>query len=159
MHLCHLTCMAHHSVYCFPMKRLEHRTSKLDEFLGGRRDLENYLKEGRCNRRVFVPPPFFTNGRLPLALVSTRDCLLMRAVSRHTTSDRVGSWTTITSKPILRNVNKSSFLWQCTSSIWIFICLTSSLVTYRATLVLKCVYFTVSEGNNHNTTQYRGRRV
>lgn len=94
MYFCHLTYMALHPVYYSLMKRLEYRTSKLDEFLGGRRDLENYLKEGRCNRRVFVPPPLFTNGRLPLALVSTRDCLLMRAVSRHATSDRVGSWTT-----------------------------------------------------------------
>lgn len=57
MHFGYFTYMAHHPVYCFPMKRLEHRTSKLDEFLGRRRDLENYLKEGRCNRRVLSPPP------------------------------------------------------------------------------------------------------
>lgn len=93
--------MVHHPVYCFPMKRLEHRTSKLDEFLGGRRDLENYLKEGRCNRRVFVPPPPSSQ----MAGFPSPSCqhgiayYIMRAVRRHTTSDRVGSWTT-TSKPI-----------------------------------------------------------
>lgn len=84
MHVCHLTYMAHQPVYCFPMKRLEHRTSKLDKFLGGRRDLENYLKEGRCNRRVFVPPPFLhkwqasPRPRVNTGLLTNESCLTTR---------------------------------------------------------------------------------
>lgn len=112
MHFRHLTYMAHHPEYCFLMKRLEHRTSKLDGFLGGRRDLENYLKEGRCNRRVFVPPPPLhkwqasPRPRVNTGLLTNESCL----ATRHFRPRGLLDYNLQTNTLNIRNVNKPSFL-------------------------------------------------